>query len=117
MSLLRLVPVAATLTVIGCTSADVLRLDRTPRPETRPESIQLIAQEPQQPYTVIAIISARAQLRFGDARERLLKEAAKLGGDAILLDTASLTRVGGDDSERTQITGKVIVFDRTSRSN
>jgi hypothetical protein len=77
----------------------------------------LIGQEPKRPYTVIAIVSARRELLFGEARTRLIKEAARLGGQAILFDTSSLTRIGGDESERQQLTGKVIVFTDSTRSN
>jgi hypothetical protein len=94
----------------------VLRLDLTARPQTHPDSIKLIAQEPERPYAVIALVSARAGLR-GNARNRLLKEAAKLGGEAVLLDISSLTVVGGDDSQSEQITGKVIVFKKAPPSN
>ncbi|HEV8398264.1 MAG TPA: hypothetical protein VGQ18_00350 [Gemmatimonadales bacterium] len=55
-----------------------------------------------------------------DLRRRLMKEAARLGGEAVLLDTASLTQVGlGGEFGGTalQLTGKVIVFNREARSN
>jgi len=123
MFLSRVVPLAVILGTIGCTSADVLRLDQTLRPQTSPDSVRLIAQEPQQPYTVIALVSVRPDPVFGsqdDARKRLLKEAARLGGDAVLLGAGSLTRVGtGGESGGSQLllTGKVIVFDREARSN
>lgn len=117
MHRLRAAPAIALLVLLGCTSADILRLDRAPRPETAPTSIQLLGQEPNRPYTVIAIISARSELAFGKAQDRLVREAAKLGGHAILFDAASLTRIGGDDSERKQLTGKVIVFTDSTHSN
>ena len=41
---------------------------------------------------------------------RLIREAAHLGGHAVLFDISSMTRVGGDESERLQPTGKVIVY-------
>ncbi len=119
---MRVLSLSALLGALACTSADILRLDPTPRPQTNPASIQLIGQEPQRPYKVIAIVSAQA----GDpgtgnsaehVRARLLKEAARLGGHAILFDTSSLTRIGGDKSERQQLTGKVIVFTDSTRSN
>jgi len=49
-----------------------------------------------------------------------MKEAARLGGEAVLLDSASLTQVGvGGEFGGTalQLTGKVIVFNREARSN
>jgi hypothetical protein len=123
MFLSRVVPLAAVLGIIGCTRADVFRLDQTLRPQTHPDSVPLIAQEPQQPYTVIALISVRPDPTFGsqdDARKRMLKEAARLGGDAVLLGAGSLTRVGtGGEYGGSQLllTGKVIVFNREARSH
>jgi hypothetical protein len=115
----RVLSLAAVLSLLACTSADILRLDTTPRPRTNPESIRLIAQEPTQPYTVIAIVSARQDVG-GDPRARLIKEAARLGGHAVLLDAGSVTRVGtGGEygSSVLQLSGKVIVFADTARSN
>ncbi len=94
------------LGAVACTSASVLRLDPLPRPRTNPDSIQLLAREPRQPYTVIAIVSARGGAGTGDrvdrARKRLVKEAARLGGDAVLFDINSMSDSG--------ITGKIIAF-------
>ncbi len=116
----RVLHLAALLGALACTSADILRLDPIPRPQTNPASIQLIAQEPTRPYKVIAIVSAQS-MGLGDganqARARLVKEAARLGGHAVLFDANSLTRIGGDQSERPQLTGKVIVFTDSTGSN
>lgn len=124
MSPFRLIPLAVVLVAAGCGSMDVLQLDTTLRPKTYPDSVRLIAQEPQQPYTVIALVSATASgfLVFSrkSARTRLLEAAARLGGDAVLLGTGSLTRVGtGGESGGTvlQLSGQVIVFERQARSN
>jgi len=124
MFLSRVAPLAFVLGTIGCsTSADVLRLDSALRPQTRPDSVQVIAQEPQQRYTVIALVSVRSDPLLGSqdgARRRLVKEAARLGGDAVLLGAGSLTRVGtGGEYGGSQLllSGKVIVFDREARSN
>jgi hypothetical protein len=122
MMFTRVVPIVAVLGLVACSSADILRLDPTPRPRTNPASIQLIGQEPTRPYKVIAIVAAQAaSLGTGDrasqARGRLLKEAARLGGHAVLLDSNSLTRIGGDESERQQLTGKVIVYTDSTGSN
>lgn len=117
----RSLSLSLLLGALACTSADILRLDPTVRPQTNPSAIQLIAQEPARPYTVIAIVSAQTASTGGDApaevRARLIKEAARLGGHAILLDTNSLTRIGASDSERQQLTGKVIVFTDSTGSN
>ena len=116
MFLSRVIPLGLVLGITGCTSADILRLDPTPRPQTSPESIQLLGREPQRPYTVIAIVSARREIH-GDPRVRLIREAAHLGGHAVLFDISSMTRVGGDESERLQLTGKVIVYTDSTQSH
>lgn len=124
MFLSRVVPLVAIVATIGCTTrADVLRLDQALRPQTHPDSVRVIAQEPQQPYTVIALVSVRSDPVLGSqdgARRRLLKEAARLGGDAVLLGAGSLTRVGSGGEyggSELMLTGKVIVFNREARSN
>jgi len=124
MFLSRVVPLVAIVATIGCTTrADVLRLDQALRPRTHPDSVRLIAQEPQQRYTVIALVSVRSDPVLGSqdgARRRLLKEAARLGGDAVLLGAGSLTRVGTGGEyggSALLLTGKVIVFSREARSN
>lgn len=118
MRLTHLLPIAVMFGLSACTSADILRLDSTPRPETSPQSIQMIGQEPTRPYAVVAIVSARGEgTSLPKIQQRLVREAAKLGGHAILFDSASLTRIGGDDTERQQITGKVIVFTDSTGAN
>ena len=110
MILTRVLPTAAVIGLLACvtTSADILQLDQSVRPQTSPQSIRLIAQEPARPFAVVAIVSARGNIVR--ARQRLVKEAARLGGHAVLLDNGSLTRIGGDEGTEQQITGKVIVF-------
>ena len=115
MSAYRIFSVAMVVAVAACgRSAQILVLDPTPRPQTQPAAIQLIAQEPQQPYTVIALVSAysRGWPIEGVPRARLLKEAARLGGEAVLLDASSLTEVGSNESRQQVLRGKVIVFQR-----
>lgn len=115
MILRRASLIAAVLGITACTSADILQLDPTVRPKTAPHLVRLIAQDPGRPYKVVAIVSARGDLE--SARQRLLKEAAKLGGQAVLLDNSSLTRVGGDETTAQQLTGKVIVYTDSAGSN
>ena len=118
MRLTHVVPIAVLVGLTACTTADILRLDSTPRPETSPQSIELIGQEPTRPYAVIAIVSAQGEATsLAKVQERLVREAAKLGGHAILFETASLTRIGDHDTERQQISGKVIVFTDSTGSN
>ena len=114
MLTMRVLSLSALLGALACTSADILMLDTSLRPKTSPQSIRLIAQQPARPFAVVAIVSARGDIV--SARQRLIKEAARLGGHAVLLDNGSLTRIGENDSQQ-QITGKVIVFTDSSGAN
>jgi hypothetical protein len=116
------VPAFAALLLVGAcitTSADIMRLDSAPRPQTNPESIQLIAQEPRRPFTVIAIVSAHSSTgSLARVRERVVKEAAHIGGHAVWFDGNSVTRTGKDEvSNMVQVSGKVIVFTDTTAAN
>jgi hypothetical protein len=121
MTLSRFIPLGALLVVAACAGQykSILQLDPTPRPPTRPEAVQLIAQEPQRPYTVIAVVSVYSHgWPFeGVPRARLLKEAARLGGEAVLIDNSSMAVIGGDEGRQHQLTGKVIVFNREQRAS
>ena len=121
MFLSRVVPLAVLLAATGCYHTNVLQLDPVLRPPTSPESVRLIGQAPDQPYTVVALISvSSADAGLESLRRRLVKKAAQLGGEAVLLDTASMTQIGtGGEYGGTalQLTGKVIVFKREAGSN
>lgn len=105
--------IPTALLVAACIKVDVVTVDPQPHAERQPDSIKVLGQEPDEPYTVIAIVSVSSSNRGLDAlTARLVEEAARLGGDAVLLDTSSLEREG---SHR-QLTGKVIVFRQTGRS-
>ena len=111
----RVVPLAVLLAASACHAyhTNTLRLEPTVRSPTRVDSVRVLGQEPQQPFTVIAFVSVSPNwVRAGNERlaRRLAREAAKLGGDAVLLGTDSFTHSG-------VLTGKVIVFDREARSN
>ena len=113
----RVVPLAVLLAASACHAyhTNTLRLEPTVRSPTPVESVRVLGQEPQQPFTVIAFVSVSPDwaIRAGNERlaRRLAREAAKLGGDAVLLGTDSFTHAG-------VLTGKVIVFDReAARSN
>jgi hypothetical protein len=112
---IRVLPLVAVLGILACARPDILMLDHSVRPETTPQSIQLIGQEPARPYLVVAIISTKGDV--DRARRDLMKQAAKLGGHAILFDTSSLTRAGGDQGTEPVLTGKVIVFTDSTGSN
>jgi hypothetical protein len=105
----RAVAVVGLVLAVACVNSDVLRLEESVRPATDPGGIRLIAQEPTEPYSVIALLSVSSPDRGVEAlRERLIREAARLGGDAVLLDSESLARTG----EKRRISAKVIVFEK-----
>jgi hypothetical protein len=109
---MRVLPLAVVLGALACTSAGVLRLDPMPRPRTNPDSIQLLGQEPQRPYIVIAIVSARTEIARGviGTGDRVGRRR-RLGGDAVLVDISSVNHAGG------AITGKVIAFTQSTGVN
>src|SRR3989442_9406170 len=111
----RVLSLYALLGALACAAnADVLLLEPSARPQTTPQSIRLIAQEPARPYVVVAIVSARGNIK--SARHRLVREAAKLGGNAVLLDNGSLTRIGGGEGTEKQNTRKNIIYNDSPRT-
>jgi hypothetical protein len=106
------------LAVAGCSTikSDILRLEPAPRPETSPAEVLVLAAEPAEPYTVIALITVREDPFFfrrsvEALRDRLRREAARLGGHAVLLDAASLWT----ENESRRLGAKVIVFEEAAR--
>lgn len=117
MHRMLVLPMAVALAATACTTTDILQLDPTPRPATEPTAIHLIAQEPAQRYSVIAIVSIKST-DIERAKHELIKHAARLGGHAVLLDNSSLRRIGqGEAPDEQQLTGKVIFYMDSSGSN
>lgn len=117
IALSRLVPLTVALAATACMyHVHVLRIDPAPRPPTQQDSVRLLGQEPEQRYTVIAFVSVSPNWALGAGDERLsrhlVKEGAKLGGDAVLLGSESF----GSASAQRKLTAKVIVFDRDARA-
>ena len=109
------------LLAIGCASVDVERLDDIPRPQRSADAVSVLMEEPDRPHTVIAVLESKTGSvfeGFDDLREKLVAEAAKLGGDAIILGdegkegTMLITATGQIHSDQKTLTGKVIVFPR-----
>ena len=109
---------AICLLAVGCVKVKVQQWDEIERPVREPESISVLLAEPEEPYTVIALIESSfdgALKGFDDLREELILEAAQLGGDAVIL---------GPESKKTgvifvptpifydkkKLTGEVIAF-------
>lgn len=104
---------------LGCVSTSVQRLDHAVRPARSPEAVAVLQAQPQQPYTVIAFLTARGRTvfdGFDDLQRDMVAHAAKLGGEALILGPAStdsefvLTGVAMIRSDRRTLTGLVIVY-------
>ncbi len=120
--------VAVIIAALGCASANVMRLDNTVRPATSPDSIALLLEEPNRPYTAIALIEVSDEswgLSLETLRDKLLDEAATLGAHAVIL-TQKSTQSGGvlvpvgntwflANTEERRLVGKVIVFTDSQR--
>ena len=111
------------LLLVGCASANVMRLDSVVRTPLVPESVQLFLDEPSRPYTAIALIEVSDQgwgLSLETLRNKLAKEAAKLGGQGVVIGRrtsqggAYIQPVGMSfmvtNFEVSGLVGKVIVF-------
>jgi hypothetical protein len=80
------------LLAFGCVKVNVQQWDEIERPIREPESISVLLAEPEEPYTVIAVIESSfdgALKGFDDLRDELIIEAAQLGGDAVILGPES----------------------------
>jgi len=109
------------LLAVGCINTSVQRLDHAVRPAISPESVTVLLEAPQQSYTVIAVIEAKAKTvfdSFDDLRDRMVAEAAELGGEGLILGSGStdtdfvFTGITMIRSDTRQLTGLVIVYDR-----
>ena len=112
--------------VAGCaTTADVMRVDNAIRAASNPEDVRVYLEEPRQPYTTIALVEISDQgwdLGLEDLKAAMIREAAKLGGDGVIVGTetrsagAVFVPVGnafyGVESAEKILVGKVIEFGR-----
>lgn len=120
----RLALLVLVLATVGCaTTSDVKRLDNTARAPTLQSDVAVLVEEPSRPYSVIAMVEVSDQgwgLSLEDLKQTMQREAAALGGDAVVIGTeASLsgtdfvpignTVFGVDDVEK-KLIGKVIVY-------
>jgi hypothetical protein len=83
--------------------------------------VELLQERPDTPHTVIAVIKSNGESvfdSFEDLRNEMIAEAAKLGGDALVLGAEStdtdfiLTGTAMIKSDTKQLRGEVIVFER-----
>lgn len=113
--------VSICILVVGCINADVRRLDNAVRPARSPDSVSVFLEKPPRPYKVIAVIETDGKSvfdSFDDLRERLVAEAAKLGGEAVILveeytdSEFVLTGNAMIESDKRGLIGEIIVFEQ-----
>lgn len=119
----RVLGISVCLLAIGCVKADVHRLDQTVRPVRPADSVTVLTKQPEQAYTVIAIVESRTESAFkgfDDLRSRMVDEAARLGGHALLLgaeakESKMIITVTNAPSlifwDQKRLSGEVIVFE------
>jgi hypothetical protein len=111
--------VLACLLTVGGYSTRVTRLDDVVRTPSGLESVTVLEEAPARPYTLIAVLEAKTETvfdDFDDLRRDMVKEAAELGGDAIILgpkdtDTSFIhTGIVMIRSDEHRLVGQVIVY-------
>ena len=112
--------VSVCLVTAGCISTNVQRLDPAARPALSPDAVTVLFEMPERPHTVIAVLESTAETVFdsyADLRDEMVAEAAKLGGQALVLGPEStdsefiFTGVAMVKSDRKKLTGEVIVYE------
>ena len=103
----------------GCVGLDVHRLDSQPRPQRHPDAVRVLTEAPEGPYTTIALVEASTGTvfkGFEDLRRKLVAEAARLGGDAVIIGEEGkesgvlFTGTAQINTEEKKLNGRVIVF-------
>ncbi|MDH4045948.1 MAG: hypothetical protein OEW06_15990 [Gemmatimonadota bacterium] len=122
--MVRAVRFSFCLLTVGCINTNVQRLDPAPRPARSPDSVIVLFEKPDRPYTVLAVVTSSSVAvfdSFDDLRRKMIAEAALLGGDALILKPESTTStfihntVGFVQSDRKETVGEVIVFQDARR--
>lgn len=85
----------ALVPLLGCASSQVMRSDTVPRRQKSPDQVVFLVQKPDKPFKVIAVVKVSDQGWGMDTSNRLRQEAAKLGGDAVILTGASQATSAG----------------------
>jgi len=112
--------VSICIFAVGCISTNVQRLDQAARPARSLDSVTVLLEKPQQSYTVIAVIESNSETifdSFDDLRKEMIAEAAKLGGEALILGPEStdsefiFTGTAMIQSDKRNLSGEVIVYE------
>ena len=109
------------LLLAACVSTSVQQVDTTARAPRSLESVEVLEEAPSRAYTVIATIEAGSDLvfdSFDDIRSEMVAEAAKLGGDALILGPEAtdsefiFTGTAMVQSDTRRLSGEVIVYEQ-----
>jgi len=115
----RTLLVSLCVVASGCVTSHVQRLDANVRPEQASDSIVVLEEAPEQSYTVIARIESQTGNvfeSFGDLRAKIIDQAARLGGEAVIVGPESretefiILMTGMIPSEKKKLSAEVIVF-------
>ena len=113
--------VSVCLLVAGCIKTRVQLLDHSERAARSPAAVAVLLEKPQREYTVIAVVESNTETvfdSFDDLQRELVVEAARLGGEALILGSEStdsefiFTGIAMVKSDRKKLSGEVIVYDR-----
>ena len=106
---------------LGCINTSVQTLDHYIRAARSPDSVAVLLEKPNEAYTVIAVIEANGKTvfdSFEDLRNEMVAEAAKVGGEALILGPEAtdsefiFTGTTMVQSDTRKLTGEVIVYER-----
>lgn len=109
-----------SLVTAACVSTSVQQMDTDVRSARSPEAVAVLVEAPDRPYTVIAVIEGSSDLvfdSFDDIREKMVVQAAELGGDALIVGRDStvtrfiLTGTAMIQSDSRRLLGEVIVYE------
>ena len=108
------------LLLAACVSTSVQQVDTTVRAPRSIESVEVLEEAPSRAFKVIATIEAGSDLvfdSFNDIRGEMVAEAAKLGGDALILGLEAtdsefiFTGTAMVQSDTRRLSGEVIVYE------
>ena len=80
------------LLAVGCVKVKVQQWDQVERLARASGNVEVLLEQPEQPYTVIAVVESSydgALKGYDDLREEMVTKAAELGGDAVILGPES----------------------------
>jgi hypothetical protein len=84
--------ISICLLVAGCVNVNVQQWDEVERPARASDAVEVFLAEPDQPYTVVAVVESSfegAIKGYDDLRREMIAKAAELGGDGVILGPES----------------------------